>query len=148
MTNKEMNHCLTVFENYLILTSPILVAFDSSGSIAFETHKKYLEAISRIRNIFRNPLNRVVYFSHQIEDEQPLAEFKEKRIISGGTDFQNVIDYAQKHRFPQVVIITDGVAPTPVVPKGMSVLWIMVPDMGYPIPPQLLDNLPGKVLLI
>jgi predicted metal-dependent peptidase len=59
----------------------------------------------------------------------------------GGTNFQAAIDHAAKVHARYVIIMSDGECSKPVVPAGMSILWVITPGHDGD-----LDGWPGKVV--
>ncbi len=53
----------------------------------------------------------------------------------GGTDFQPVIDYIDKHKdYDGLIIFTDGFAPVPVAPnknRRTKILWLFNNENNY-----------------
>ena len=43
----------------------------------------------------------------------------------GGTNFQELIDYVQEHKYDGLVIFSDGCAPAPTRPSKTKVLWLL-----------------------
>jgi len=115
----------------------LLFAVDVSGSV---THQDIRKAFSIINQLFKYGIQSVdvLQFDAEIKDK-PLslkkAKYQVKVIGRGGTDFQPVIDYIDKHKdYDGLIIFTDGFAPVPVAPnknRRTKILWLFNNEHNY-----------------
>ncbi len=115
----------------------LLFAVDVSGSV---THQDIRKAFSIINQLFKYGIQSVdvLQFDAEIKDK-PLslkkAKYQVKVIGRGGTDFQPVIDYIDKHKdYDGLIIFTDGFAPVPVAPnknRRTKILWLFNNENNY-----------------
>lgn len=101
----------------------LLVAVDVSGStLSQERSDQFQKIIDKKRDLID-----IVYFDTEIRKE------KGKILVGrGGTDYQPVINYADKH-YKSVFIVTDGLGPKPTEPKSAQVVWVLTNDGSAPV---------------
>ena len=115
-------------------TSKLLVAVDVSGSIPSESISKFLGVIN---SAFRYGISEVevIQFDATVIGSMTLTHAMKETIAvgRGGTSFQAPVDYAAKHDFDGLVILTDGYAPEPVIPQGFHthILWVCEDEACY-----------------
>lgn len=102
-----------------------LVALDESGSMSDEVVKYYLEELKEINKITGVNIQ-VVKFDSTCSEPVPLSHFikNSQRDRRGGTDFHPVFELANRHKFPLVILFTDGDGSAP-ESVGQRVLWIL-----------------------
>ena len=115
----------------------LLVAVDVSGSVPDEDIKKFLAVINRF---FKQGIEsiEVIEFDSKITTEKPIALKQAAngiRVIGrGGTNFQPAIDFYYEHEeYDGLVFLTDGYAPTPVLPddkRHKPLAWILTTQGG------------------
>jgi len=114
----------------------LLFAVDVSGSV---TNQDLRKAFSIINRLFKYGIERidVLQFDSEIKGK-PLtlkkAQTKIKVIGRGGTYFQPVIDYIDKNKeYDGLIIFTDGWAPVPTAPKNKRtrILWLFNNEHNY-----------------
>ncbi|TGO02767.1 hypothetical protein PN36_19555 [Candidatus Thiomargarita nelsonii] len=114
----------------------LLFAVDVSGSV---TNQDLRKAFSIINRLFKYGIERVdvLQFDSEIKGK-PLtlkkAQTKIKVIGRGGTYFQPVIDYIDKNKeYDGLIIFTDGWAPIPTAPKNKRtrILWLFNNEHNY-----------------
>ncbi|MEN8218337.1 MAG: VWA-like domain-containing protein [Pseudomonadota bacterium] len=114
----------------------LLFAVDVSGSV---TNQDIRKAFSIINQLFKYGIERidVLQFDSEIKGK-PLtlkkAKYKIKAIGRGGTYFQPVIDYIDKNKeYDGLIIFTDGWAPIPTAPKNKRtrILWLFNNEHNY-----------------
>jgi predicted metal-dependent peptidase len=114
----------------------LLFAVDVSGSVSDKALK---QAFSIINQLFKYGIERVevLQFDSEIKGK-PLtlkkAKHKIKVIGRGGTHFQPVIDYIDKNKdYDGLIIFTDGWAPIPKAPKNKRtrILWLFDNEHNY-----------------
>jgi len=114
----------------------LLFAVDVSGSV---TNQDLRKAFSIINRLFKYGIERVdvLQFDSEIKGK-PLtlkkAKYKIKVIGRGGTYFQPVIDYIDKNKeYDGLIIFTDGWAPIPTAPKNKRtrILWLFNNEHNY-----------------
>jgi len=114
----------------------LLFAVDVSGSV---TNQDLRKAFSIINRLFKYGIERidVLQFDSEIKGK-PLtlkkAQTKIKVIGRGGTYFQPVIDYIDKNKeYDGLIIFTDGWAPVPTTPKNKRtrLLWLFNNEHNY-----------------
>lgn len=112
-----------------------LVALDTSGSTWCEPDllAEFLGTVNGMTDFF--PIDIMQFDAEKTAGPIP---FDRKRINyefvgSGGTDFQPVIDIAQKRRYKALVILTDGEAAAPTRPPATEVLWVLPKGKHPPV---------------
>ncbi len=117
-------------------STKLLFAVDVSGSVS---NDDLIKAFSIINQLFKYGIERVdvLQFDTEIRGK-PLtlkkAKSKVKVIGRGGTNFQPVIDYIDKNKdYDGLIIFTDGWASIPTVPKNRQtrVLWLFNNEQNY-----------------
>ena len=111
----------------------LLVAIDVSGSV---DNKQIAQALSIINRFFKYGVEDigVVQFDYGLQGDiitMRKALKKEFKVYGrGGTDFQAPIDLFLKEKYDGLVMITDGYAPIPSVPKNFkgNILWMIYED--------------------
>lgn len=108
-------------------TTKLLVAVDVSGSITSESLSYFYGVINSAFKYGFEAID-VVQFDCGVRVVQSLRNvMRDITVIGrGGTSFQEPIDYAIDNGYDGLVILTDGYAPEPVVPKGTrtKILWV------------------------
>ena len=117
-------------------TTKLMVAVDVSGSVNIEDLKK---AFSVINSFFKYGIEScdVIQFDTEIKGF-PLSLKKARKTIEifgrGGTSFQCVIDYIEKHQeYDGLIIITDGFAPVPLraIKTPTRILWLFNNEANF-----------------
>ena len=124
----------------------ILFAVDTSGSMSdhdLERGGALVNAVLRHAEVDYVDFDTKIYtVVKNLKKAQQSFEFKGR----GGTDFQNVIDYVQEHKYDGLVIFTDGYAPAPTRPSKTKVLWLLTqPEYKAPVEWGFTCNLPKEV---
>lgn len=105
----------------------LLVAVDVSGSVSGEAISCFLGAVNRLFK-YGFPLIDVIQFDTEVTCHRTLTRaMKDAYAVGrGGTNFQAPIDFATAGDYDGLVILTDGYAPEPVIPKGLrpKILWV------------------------
>ncbi len=103
----------------------LLIAVDQSGSITNDMIAEFFNEIKAILNNGKDKTE-VAFFDTEVAHSIVLNKFKTmpKRYANGGTDFQPVIEYANKKRPDLLIMFTDGEAPNPMNAK-MPLLWVI-----------------------
>lgn len=112
-----------------------LVAIDVSGSVwcTGTMLQEFLGTINGMVDFF--PIDFMQFDSEKTDGPRP---FDRKRmnfefVGCGGTNFQPVIDVAEKARYKVLVILTDGEAAAPTRPEGTKVLWVLPKGKHPPV---------------
>lgn len=113
----------------------LLVAIDVSGSVS---DKQVSQALSIINRFFKYGVEcvDVIQFDAKIHGEV-LSMKKARKTLKiegrGGTSFQEPIDFCHNNRYDGLILITDGCAPTPTLPKSFygNILWMLYDAMMY-----------------
>lgn len=103
----------------------IIFAVDASGSM---TNEDLAEGFAVINNVCKHAQITYVSFDTKIlVVEHDLKRAKDRFEIGGrgGTDFQDVINFANTNKSDGLVIYTDGCASAPTQPIRTKVLWLM-----------------------
>ncbi|MBQ0056026.1 MAG: hypothetical protein KBT20_00080 [Bacteroidales bacterium] len=114
----------------------LLVAIDVSASIDNETLARFYGTVNRL---FRDGKVQIdcLQFDVTVSTITPFTHIVRDVTVSGrgGTCFQPVIDVAAKSEYDGLMILTDGEAPEPQIPKLMrpSVLWVCNNEANYNI---------------
>lgn len=108
-------------------TTRLLVAVDTSGSVSNTELERFFSIINRFFKYGIESIE-VIQFDAEISSE-PMVLKKARKTIKilgrGGTDFQPVIDYYEKYRvYDGLIIFTDGEAPLPIVKNSRPKLWV------------------------
>ncbi|MBQ7812061.1 MAG: hypothetical protein IJ394_05860 [Bacteroidales bacterium] len=107
--------------------SRILVAVDVSGSISTNELRRFYGVIN---SAFRYGFESVdvIQFDWGIKVVQQLKKVIKSTCVvgRGGTSFQEPIDYAHEHNYDGLVMMTDGCAPPPTLPRNFRtrILWV------------------------
>ena len=112
----------------------LLVAVDVSGSISSEDLSYFYGVIN---GAFRYGFTDVdvIQFDCGVNVVQSLRKaIRNVTVLGrGGTSFQEPIDYANENGYDGLVILTDGIAPEPVIPENMHcrIVWVCSDKYGY-----------------
>lgn len=113
----------------------LLVAIDVSGSVS---KKQVSQALSIINRFFKYGVENidVVMFDVGLCGEVITMKKAQKKLKiqgRGGTDFQAPIDYFLDNRYDGLIMITDGYAAVPRVPRLFygNILWMIYNDSMY-----------------
>lgn len=113
----------------------LLIAIDVSGSVS---NKQVSQALSIINRIFKYGVENVDVIMFDVGLQGDVLSMKKARKVlnikgRGGTDFQAPIDFFLEHRYDGLVMITDGYAPVPDIPKSfyVNILWMIYNDNLY-----------------
>ena len=119
-------------------TTDLLVAIDVSGSV---TNKGISQALSIINRFFKYGVENidVIQFDYGLQGEKMTMKkaLKDKFKVQGrgGTDFQAPIDLFLKDGYDGLIMITDGFAAVPEVPKVFrgNILWLIYENEWFDI---------------
>ena len=110
----------------------LLVAIDVSGSV---DDKQVSQALSIINRFFKYGVENVdvILFDVALHGEVMSMKKAQKSIKiegRGGTSFQEPIDYFLDNHYDGLIMITDGYAPKPELPKAFygNILWMLYND--------------------
>ena len=120
------------------LTTDLLVAIDVSGSV---TNEGISQALSIINRFFKYGVENidVIQFDYGLQGEKMTMKkaLKDKFKVQGrgGTDFQAPIDLFLKDGYDGLIMITDGFAAVPEVPKVFrgNILWLIYENEWFDI---------------
>jgi predicted metal-dependent peptidase len=116
---------------------------DTSASVDSKTLGVFLgelERLCEVMPVYWNMFDTAIQLKEPILfDNQRISQMK--ILGRGGTNFQAVIDDAEKRRARFVVILTDGECSVPEVKdKSMQIIWVICPGGRAPA------DLPGKII--
>ena len=119
-------------------TTELLVAIDVSGSV---TNEGISQALSIINRFFKYGVENidVIQFDYGLQGEKMTMKkaLKDKFKVQGrgGTDFQAPIDLFLKEGYDGLIMITDGFAAVPEVPKVFrgNILWLIYENEWFDI---------------
>ena len=119
-------------------TTDLLVAIDVSGSV---TNEGISQALSIINRFFKYGVENidVIQFDYGLQGEKMTMKkaLKDKFKVQGrgGTDFQAPIDLFLKDGYDGLIMITDGFAAVPEVPKVFrgNILWLIYENEWFDI---------------
>ena len=119
-------------------TTDLLVAIDVSGSV---TNEGISQALSIINRFFKYGVENidVIQFDYGLQGEKMTMKkaLKDKFKVQGrgGTDFQAPIDLFLKEGYDGLIMITDGFAAVPEVPKVFrgNILWLIYENEWFDI---------------
>lgn len=115
-------------------TTRLLIGIDTSGSVKTKDLARFYGVINRF---FAYGIPRIDVMQFDADIHMPILSLKKaKQRITitgrGGTDFQPVIDYFDQHNeYDGLIIFTDGYAPTPDIPIGRQILWVLLNYQCY-----------------
>ena len=115
-------------------TTRLLVATDVSGSITDKDISRFFGVVNRF---FRYGIPQIDVLEFDCDIKLPVitlkkAQQKIKVLGRGGTSFQPVIDYFDKHKESDgLIIFTDGYAFIPNLPVGRKILWVLCNIEAY-----------------
>ena len=130
-------------------TTGLLVAVDTSGSISDEALKQFFSIVNRFFKYGIKTID-VIQFDAELKEEVlSLKKAKSKVEITGrgGTDFQPAIDYYEKHKmYDGLIVFTDGYAAIPKLSGyAAKILWVLTSRQEYEdFCAEILDHLPGS----
>ena len=111
-----------------------LVAIDTSGSVGSAELAKFLTEINSLSQI--QPVD-LMLFDTELQYKKAIPFDKKKASFKfdgrGGTYFTPVFEYAKKHRYKSLILLTDGFAEAVEKPGRMDVLWVLTPDGRKPV---------------
>ena len=119
-------------------TTYLLVAIDVSGSVTNEGISKALSIINRFFKYGVENID-VIQFDYGLQGEKMTMKkaLKDKFKVQGrgGTDFQAPIDLFIKDSYDGLIMITDGFAAVPEVPKVFrgNILWLIYENEWFDI---------------
>ena len=114
--------------------SRLLIAVDVSGSI---TSKSLMRFYGVINSAFKYGFKMVdvIQFDCGVSTVCTLKNvIREATVMGrGGTSFQEPIDYAHENGYDGLIMLTDGFAPAPTLPRGFrtSLLWVCENEECY-----------------
>lgn len=119
-------------------TTELLVAIDVSGSV---TNEGISQALSIINRFFKYGVENidVIQFDYGLQGEKMTMKkaLKDKFKVQGrgGTDFQAPIDLFLKDGYDGLIMITDGFAAVPEIPKVFrgNILWLIYENEWFDI---------------
>lgn len=120
----------------------ILVALDTSGSISEEELQSFFGEIYHIWK--RGAEIMIVECDMQIVASYPYRGIKPENVHGrGGTSFDPPLQFANESYHPDAIVyFTDGVAPKPLIPTRMPILW-MLSETGIQVDSEAYQRLPG-----
>ena len=108
-----------------VYKSKLLFAIDSSGSMSDDDLK---EGFAVVNSLCKHSEITYLLFDYKITSvETKLKKAKKEFKVTGrgGTNFQDVIDYVNEHKYDGVIIYSDGEASAPTKPITTKVLWLL-----------------------
>ncbi len=134
------------------LRTKLLVAVDVSGSIS---DPDLVHAYSVINRLFQYGIETIDTLQFDTELTGPVETFTRKRFQvkikgRGGTNFDPVLKYIDKHReYDGLIIVTDGVAAKPSPPKNRhtKVLWLFTSESTFEMSAKMLAHI-GRTAFI
>ena len=108
-----------------IYKSKLIFAIDASGSMSDEDLK---EGFAVVNTLCKHSQITYILFDTEIkivETKFKKAKKSFKVTGRGGTDFQDVIHFANKHKSDGMIIYTDGCASPPTKPDHTKILWLL-----------------------
>ena len=132
-------------------TTKILFAIDVSGSVGTVDIGNALSVVNRLFKYGIESVD-VLWFDSAIRCEKPITMNKARREVAvtgrGGTNFQPIMNYLDKHRdYDGLIIFTDGIAPVPESPKKnrrTRIAWLFNNERNWKKQHKLLQK-PGMV---
>lgn len=117
------------------LHSRLLIAVDVSGSITDENLKDFYSVINRVFKYDVDDIT-VLQFDAAVNEvgKYEACTTGIKITGRGGTNFQVPVDYLTQHpEFDGMIVLTDGIAETPEVHRGVrcKIVWVCINDKCY-----------------
>jgi predicted metal-dependent peptidase len=113
----------------------VLVGWDTSGSVPTKDIEQMLTETNKLSTSM--PVD-LMLFDCNLQWEKAVPWDKRRTTCGisgrGGTNFQALIDYSDKHGYTSLVIFTDGYASEPTIPKAKNVIWVITPGGVRPAP--------------
>lgn len=130
-------------------TTGLLVAVDVSGSISDEALQQFFSIVNRFFKYGIQKIDVIQFDAEMKEEVLSLRKAKKqvKIVGRGGTDFQPAIDFYEKHReYDGLIMFTDGYAATPKLHRyAENILWVLTSRSEYEnFAKTMLDHLPGS----
>lgn len=105
----------------------VLIAVDVSGSVSDKVIKDFYSAINCAFKYGFASVD-VIQFDYGVRSVQSLKSALKKVAIvgRGGTSFDEPVQYAHEHHYDGLIIMTDGMADEPKIPKKFrcKILWV------------------------
>jgi len=112
----------------------LLVAVDTSGSVSSQSLSYFYGVINRAFRYGFEQID-VIQFDCDVNNITTLRKKMDEVTVKGrgGTNFQNPVDYAVKHAYDGLIILTDGYAPAPQLPDHCrtKLLWVCESQSSY-----------------
>ena len=119
-------------------TTRLLVAVDTSCSVGSEELGRYLRIINTFFKYGIEEIDVLMFDNNIQNDPVTLKNARKAKELQmkgrGGTNFQAPVDFVAAHpEYDGLIIITDGYAPTPVVPAHLAarLLWVIDNEASY-----------------
>lgn len=112
----------------------LLVAMDVSGSIGKRVISYFLGVIN---SSFRYGIRQLDVIQFDVDVTRVMTIRQAVKFFSavgrGGTNLQPAVDYAVKNGYDGLVLLTDGYAPEPILPRSASlkILWVCTDEKSY-----------------
>lgn len=111
-------------------TPKILIGVDQSGSVDDEMLEQFVAEMKKIVGAANDKVT-IAFFDTEVSNTVKITDAKKvpkKRVRSGGTDFNAIVNLARKDRPDLLIIMTDGEAPNPDKVARLPLLWAIVPN--------------------
>lgn len=127
----------------------LLVGVDVSGSVSSEALSQFFGVIIRL---FKHEVEDIDVITFDTELAKPMKIKKAVKEIAitgrGGTDFQPIIDYAEKHpEYDGLIVFTDGLALPPHKSGNTKVVWVCDTEENFAYSRKWMEEL-GKCCYI
>ena len=120
----------------------VFIGEDESGSVGDALIQEFRKHIPKILEAVKEKVE-VLFFDTEVQKVLKINKLgKEPRFAAGGTNFDCVMRYANKHKCDLLIMFTDGYAPAPTVKPGCPVIWVLS------TPPEQNQHLTGKKIFI
>lgn len=112
----------------------LLVAMDVSGSIGKKVISYFLGVIN---SGFRYGISQLDVIQFDVDVTKVMTIRQAVKFFSavgrGGTSLQPAVDYAVKNGYDGLVLLTDGYAPEPTLPRhaSLKILWVCTDEKSY-----------------
>lgn len=117
----------------------LLIAVDVSGSISDEVIEDFYSTINRIFKYGFTSVD-VIQFDCGVRTVQSLKSMLREVTVTGrgGTSFDEPIQYAHEHHYDGLIMMTDGMADEPKIPKNFKckILWVCEDKDAYDLSHQ------------
>jgi predicted metal-dependent peptidase len=109
--------------------SNIAFAFDMSGSVSDADTKRYVSEMYHVMRMLKPDMLTLIQFDTKIKSVEKIKSVRDmmnvKLVGRGGTDIEDLMQWARKHKPTALVVFTDGEYRHPSFNPGCPILWMI-----------------------